>query len=115
MLVRNRISSVTTDHCASNSLAARCELWSENGEYRQIHVRMGIDGNSHVTIFKNGRNSAMDRKRLLPTIETCLGVDTTDCRIQRQCVLVGAPDVKCYTKNPIEFRIHHSIAIPSSS
>jgi len=34
-------------------------------------IRVGIDGNSHVTIFfKNGRNSIMDRKRLLPAIET---------------------------------------------
>ena len=40
-------------------------------------IRVSIDGNSHVTIFfKNGRNSTMDRKRLLPAIETCLGMGT---------------------------------------
>ena len=61
-----------------------------DGEYCQVHVRTGTAGDSHVTIFsKSGRNSTMDRKPLLPMIAACLSMDTPDCRIQRQCILVG--------------------------
>jgi hypothetical protein len=56
----------------------------------QVHVRTGTAGDSHVTIFsKSGRNSTMDQEPLLPTITACLSMDTTDCRFQRQCNLVG--------------------------
>jgi DNA ligase 4 len=59
-------------------------------EYCQVHVRAGTAGDSCVTIFsKSCRNSTIDRKPLLPTIKRCLSVDTPDCRIQRQCILVG--------------------------
>lgn len=61
-----------------------------DGEYCQVHVRVGTAGDSSVTIFsKSGRNSTMDRKPLLPSIKSCLSVDTPDCKIQRQCILVG--------------------------
>ena len=61
-----------------------------DGEYCQVHVRLGTAGDGYITIFsKSGRNSTTDRKSLLPTIKRCLGVDTPDCRIRRQCILVG--------------------------
>jgi DNA ligase-4 len=62
-----------------------------DGEYCQVHVLSSSSGcESRVTIFsKSGRNSTVDRKLLLPTIRTCLDLDTPDCRVQRQCVLVG--------------------------
>ena len=53
-------------------------------------MRLGTAGDGYITIFsKSGRNSTTDRKSLLPTIKRCLGVDTPDCRIRRQCILVG--------------------------
>jgi DNA ligase-4 len=61
-----------------------------DGEYCQVHVLSSSGCESRVTIFsKSGRNSTVDRKLLLPTIRTCLDLDTPDCRVQRQCVLVG--------------------------
>ena len=59
-------------------------------EYCQVYMRFGIAGDSYITIFfKSGRNSTMDRKTLLSMIKRCLGVDTPDCRIRQQCILVG--------------------------
>jgi DNA ligase 4 len=61
-----------------------------DGEYCQVHVQRSSGGEDRVTIFsKSGRNSTVDRKLLLPTIRTCLDLNIADCRIQRQCVLVG--------------------------
>lgn len=60
-----------------------------DGEYCQIHVSK--DAVNHVIkIFsKSGRDSTRDRLALHDTIRECLGVGTSQCQFDRNCILKG--------------------------
>ena len=79
------------DHC--RRLVGSQEVSVErkyDGEYCQVHVRIDQRGQHDITLFsKSGRESTKDREPILSTIADCLQLNTADCRVQRQCILVG--------------------------
>jgi DNA ligase-4 len=83
----------------ARSIKHRCQLVGRqdvsverkyNGESCQVHVNLQAGAEDTVTLFsKSGRNSTMDRQPVIHAIKKCLGIGTTDCGLERECVLVG--------------------------
>ncbi|KAF2096125.1 hypothetical protein NA57DRAFT_78898 [Rhizodiscina lignyota] len=79
------------DHCLQ---MANRKRWSAelkyDGEYCEIHIALQQDISKRIKIFsKSGKDSTEDRAALHQTITECLRLGDSDCKFNRECILVG--------------------------
>jgi len=60
-----------------------------DGEYCQVHIDLSGSGVRIKIFFKSGRDSTVDRIGLHRVLRDSLKLDTSDCKIRKQCILEG--------------------------
>jgi DNA ligase-4 len=60
-----------------------------DGEYCQIHVDLNKSGTCMKVFSKSGRDSTTDRIGIHRLLWDSLGLNITECKIKKQCILEG--------------------------
>lgn len=60
-----------------------------DGEYCQVHIRLGTSGADIQIFSKNGRDSTRDRAGIHQAVRESLRIGQKGCRIKNQCILEG--------------------------
>lgn len=61
-----------------------------DGEYCEVHIDMSRGLDNCIKIFsKSSKDSTEDRRKLHSTLRDCLRLGRSDCRIEKQAILIG--------------------------
>ncbi|KAF2190305.1 hypothetical protein K469DRAFT_723135 [Zopfia rhizophila CBS 207.26] len=77
-------------HCCQLARGRRLSVERKyDGEYCQVHIDLS-KGRNYIKIFsKSGKDSTNDRIGLHGVLRDCLGLNSAECKIKKQCILEG--------------------------
>ncbi|KFA53376.1 hypothetical protein S40293_09397 [Stachybotrys chartarum IBT 40293] len=77
-------------HCCQLAGTRRMSVERKyDGEYCQIHIDLNESGTCIKVFSKSGRDSTNDRTGIHRPLWDSLGLNTTECKIKKQCILEG--------------------------